>query len=90
MTQPITDPLADQCGNCVFWDSTGRRDGVGECTGAPPTPIMVAAKPRAVGMGMEYQLEMVRPIMAPNARPCAVHKRTLVRLIGPSSPVGGH
>lgn len=75
MGKPIDDPLSDQCGNCAHHDTTGRTDGAGECCGVPSTPILIGSRPRQFGPGADLQLEMVRPIMAGNARPCALHKR---------------
>lgn len=86
MGKPIEDPLAPQCGNCVFWDQDGRPDQAGECTGVPPTPALLGAKPRQFGAGVDFQIEMFRPIMAHNARPCALHQRKPVFELGRLGP----
>jgi hypothetical protein len=89
MGNPIEDPLALQCGNCKFWDATGRPPGTGgECTGAPPTACIIGGQPRKFGPGVDFQVEMMRPIMASNARPCSLHQRTMVfdlKSLGPAS-----
>jgi hypothetical protein len=89
MAQPITDLLANQCGNCSFWEHIPRHPAgnAGECCGVAPTPILVAMKPRAIGMGVDMQFENVRPIMAANARPCAHHKRAEAVILKPKGPV---
>lgn len=75
MGQPVTDPTADQCGNCKFWDAIPNHpSSAGECLGVPSTPCIVGAQPRRFGPGVDYNIEMMRPIMAGNARPCSLHK----------------
>ena len=78
----ITDPLADQCGNCAYWDKSDRRDGNGECCGTPPTPILLGARENRFGQGVDFQMDNMRPVLAPNARPCALHKRIVPTMIG--------
>lgn len=73
--QGITDPLAPQCGNCAFWDNSVRRDGAGECCGVPPTPVILGMKQAQFSTAVDMHLENIRPVMAANARPCALHKR---------------
>lgn len=87
MATPIDDPLAPQCGNCRWWDKSGRPDNAGECTGVPSTPAVIGARPRQFGTGMDFQLEMFRPIMAHNARPCALHARVQVLELSKAGPV---
>lgn len=82
MGKPIEDPLAPQCGNCSHGEPSGRPDRSVECCGAPPTVVMLGAQPRKFGAGVEFQIEMLRPIMAHNARPCALHQRRPVFDLG--------
>ncbi len=89
MGAPIEDLLANQCGNCKFWDPVPNHpQHAGECVGVPPTPCIVGAQPAKFGHGVQYQMEMMRPMMAPNARPCSLHQRALVmdlKTLGPAS-----
>lgn len=89
MGKAIDDPLAEQCGNCKFWDPIPNHpQAAGECIGCPPTPVVISAQPAKFGTGVQYHTEMFRPMMAPNARPCSLHKRALVldlKTLGPSS-----
>ena len=89
MGQPIEDPLANQCGNCAFWDHVPRHPAgnAGECCGVPPTPVLVAMKQRTIGMGVDLVCENIRPIMAANARPCALHKRVQAVILKAAGPV---
>lgn len=83
MGNPVEDPLAPQCGNCMFWDTVGRpANSGGECRGAPPTACIIGAQPRKFGNGVDFQVEMMRPIMAHNARPCSLHQRKPVFDLG--------
>lgn len=94
MGNGIDDPLADQCGNCIFWDKVPNHPAgnVGECVGVPPTPVVLGARPKQFGRPgeTELQVELIRPVMATNARPCALHKRGLIPLFGkgPVSALG--
>jgi hypothetical protein len=85
MPQITDDPLAAQCGNCKFWDNIGRRDNGGECFGGPPGVVLLGMRPRAIGVGHDMQVEFVRPILASNARPCSLHQRNIIRMIGEHS-----
>lgn len=86
MGKPIEDPLANQCGNCAFWDKIPNhpQGNVGECCGIPPTPVVRGMKPKQFGRPGEtdIHIELVRPMMASNARPCALHKKTIMQMIG--------
>ena len=89
MGSPIDDPMANQCGNCKFWDVIQNHpQRAGECLGVPPTPCIIGAQPAKFGQGVQYHTEMMRPMMAANARPCSLHQRTLVmdlKTLGPTS-----
>ena len=84
MGKPITDPLADQCGNCKFWDrQPDRKDGGGECCGVPPTPVIMGMRENNFAPGrVDIQMDNMRPVMAPNARPCSLHQRLPSVILG--------
>lgn len=88
MAKAVKDPLARQCGNCSHWDSQGqdaRGTRVGECCGVPPTPIPVGANQALAGGRVSIHFELVRPMMASNARPCGFHKPVAIPELGRTS-----
>ena len=73
---PVTNPLEPRCGNCKFWDRIESNDpraaGQGACLGVPPTPVMIAAKPRQFG-GFDIHAELLSPNVPEQRPPCALY-----------------
>lgn len=77
----------DACGNCKFWNPQDPKGEIGACYGVPPTPILVAARPRQFGAGVEMQFEAIRPALRAAELPCSLHQRKLhlqVPILGPT------
>lgn len=66
------------CGTCGH--AKPCPDGRIDCYGAPPTPVLLGSRPARLGMGVELQIEVVRPHLEKNIRACGSFKPALMSL----------
>ena len=81
-TQQALPSEFNTCDNCRHGEHMP--DGNTVCFGAPPSVVLMAARPNPiVGQPPQFQFNNMRPVMPPKSRACALFESS-VKMIGAS------